>query len=362
MVWPTLKKADPFTSTITAMKIKFTSLFLLCALISQAQQKPMYTQYILNNYIINPALSGIENYTDVKLSNRNQWTGIDGAPVTTYLSLHGPIGKSDYRTTSTSYDVPGENPRGRSFVSEYTAPAPHHGYGLIVMNDKAGYINRFTASLSYAYHKPVSVRSTLAVGFQAGITSVKLDRSKIDWATLDPNDPAIGYDNGELKKLKPELGVGLWLYSAEYFAGASVLNIVPGKAKFGSKDSSTYGSTFKPQMLGTAGYRFFLSDDLTLLPSGMVQFISPYPVQFHANAKLQYQDKAWIGASYRFGDDFGGYAGMAGFHIGNFLSVGYSYDVASGSRLRTYSKNTHEFVIGFILGNKYGDSCPRAAW
>ena len=77
-----------------------------------AQQKPVYTQYILNNYIINPAITGIENYTDVKISYRNQWTGIDGAPVTTYLSIQKPVRKKDYRTSATSFDVPGENPRG----------------------------------------------------------------------------------------------------------------------------------------------------------------------------------------------------------------------------------------------------------
>ena len=32
------------------------------------QAKPYYTQYILNNYILNPGVTGIENYTDVKLS------------------------------------------------------------------------------------------------------------------------------------------------------------------------------------------------------------------------------------------------------------------------------------------------------
>ena len=342
------------------MRPFFTGILGLCMVAVQAQQKPMYTQYILNNFIINPALSGIENYTDLKLSNRNQWTGIDGAPVTTYLSLHGPIGKSDYRTSVTSYDVPGENPRGRSFVEEYTAPAPHHGYGVTIMNDKAGYINRFSAYLSYAYHKPISLRSTLALGFQGGITSVNLDRSKIDWATLDPNDPAVGFSNGELKKMKPEVGLGLWLYSAEYFMGASVLNIVPGKAQF-VKDNK-YGDSYKPQILLTAGYRFFLSDDLTVLPSAMVQFISPYPVQIHANAKLQYQDKAWIGAGYRISDDFGGLSAMAGVHVGNLFTLGYSYDMATTSRLKTYAGNTHEIMIGFILGNRYGDSCPRAAW
>ena len=58
-----------------------------------AQQKPHYTQYVLNNYILNPALSGIENYTDIKISHRHQWAGLTDAPVTTYLSIQGPLGK-----------------------------------------------------------------------------------------------------------------------------------------------------------------------------------------------------------------------------------------------------------------------------
>ena len=58
-----------------------------------AQQRPQYTQYVLNNYIINPALSGIENYTDVKISSRDQWVGLNGAPRTMYLTVHSPIGK-----------------------------------------------------------------------------------------------------------------------------------------------------------------------------------------------------------------------------------------------------------------------------
>ena len=61
-----------------------------------AQQKPHYTQYILNQYIVNPALTGIENYIDVKLSHRHQWVGIQDAPVTSYLSVHGPIGKKRF--------------------------------------------------------------------------------------------------------------------------------------------------------------------------------------------------------------------------------------------------------------------------
>src|SRR5204863_3864683 len=90
----------------------------VCAAV--AQQRPFYTQYILNNYILNPALSGIENYTDIKLSVRDQWIGLKGAPRTSYFSIQSPIGKGDYRTSSTSFQVPGDNPRGHYYWENYT--------------------------------------------------------------------------------------------------------------------------------------------------------------------------------------------------------------------------------------------------
>ncbi|WP_026260070.1 PorP/SprF family type IX secretion system membrane protein [Segetibacter koreensis] len=342
------------------MKLIFVMLMMSGVMHAFAQQKPYFTQYILNNYILNPAITGIENYTDVKLSYRNQWTGINGAPVTMYVSAHGPIGKKDYRTTATSFQVPGENPRGKAYWESYTAPEAHHGAGLILMNDKTGYISRFSAYATLAYHKGLTPKTSLSAGFLAGMTQVSLDRSKIEWATLDPNDPAIGYTSTELKKIKPEVGAGLWLYSSDYFAGVSVLNIIPGKAKF--KANSNYGSYYEPQFLATAGYRFFLSDDISALPSVMLQFIKPFPVQTHVNIKLQFQDKVWIGASGRVSDELGGFAAMAGIFVSNTFNIAYSYDASTTSRLKLYTKNTHELIIGFPINNKYGDTCPKNIW
>ena len=332
----------------------------LSALAAFAQAKPSYTQYVLNNYILNPGVTGIENYTDIKLSYRNQWTGITGSPVTSYFTLHTPIGKSDLRTSATSFQVPGENPRGKQYWEEYTAPAPHHGVGVMIMNDKAGYINRWSLGASYAYHKPLGVKTTLSAGFTAGISSINLDRSKINWASLDPNDPAVGYANGELKKIKPEVGAGLWLYSADYFAGISVLNIVPGKVKFQSNNE--HASYYEPNYFLTAGYRFLLGDDFNLIPSVMLQYWQPQLLGVHANAKLQYQDKVWMGGSYRYGDLISGYSAMAGLNVGNTFNLSYAYEISTTNRMRAYTGNTHEIMVGFIIGNKYGDTCPRNVW
>ncbi len=343
--------------------MKKISLILVGAcfsLMALGQAKPSYTQYILNNYILNPALTGIENYTDVKFSNRHQWTGIDGAPVTSYATIHAPIGKQDLRTSATSFAVPGDNPRGPEYWKQYTASAPHHGIGLTVLNDKAGYINRWSIGANYAYHQPLGYRTTLAAGISLGISSVNIDRNKIVWANLDPNDPAIGYSSGELKKIKPEIGAGLWIYSARYFVGLSVLNIIPGKASFVKSDK--YGTFYTPNYFFTAGYRMALGDQVSLLPSLMIQYWQPQLTGAHFNLKLQMEDKVWVGGSYRLSDLISGYAAFAGVNISNTVNITYSYEVATTSRLRAYTGNTHEIMIGFLLGNKYEDTCPRNIW
>ncbi len=325
-----------------------------------AQSKPVYTQYVLNNFVLNPALAGIENYTDVKLSHRAQWVGIKGAPTTTYFSLHAPIGKTDYNTTATSFEMPGNNPRGEQYWQNYTAPNVHQGLGITAINEQAGFLNRWSVQAAYAYHQPLGVATTLALGFSAGVSSVSIDQTKIDFADLDPNDPAIGYTSGELKKVKPEIGVGLWLYSANYFAGLSILNIVPGKTRFVADNK--YGTYASPNYFLTAGYRIALTDQISALPSVMVQYWQPQLYGVHTNVKLQYLDQFWVGGSYRFADVTGGYSAMAGFNLSHTFNISYAYENATNASVRSYTGNTHELVLGFLLGNHYGDNCPRNVW
>lgn len=327
---------------------------------SSAQAKPSYTQYILNNFVLNPAVAGIENYTDIRFSYRNQWTGINGAPKTTYLTLHAPLGKQDDGGSPTSFERKGVNPRGPGYWSQYSAPPAHHGVGMVMINDKAGYINRWSIYGCYAYHRPLGPKTTLSAGFSGGLSSVNLDRSQINFGNLDPNDPAIGYANNELNKVRPELGAGLWLYSSRYFLGLSVLNVIPAKNRFVNNEK--YGVFYTPNFFMTAGYRFNLGESFNVIPSLMYQYWEPQLSGLHLNLKCQYNDLLWAGAGYRISDLISGYTAMVGMNISNTLNVGYAYEMSSTSRLRNYTGNTHEILIGVILGNRYGDSCPKNVW
>ncbi len=325
---------------------------------AHAQQKPYYTQYILNNYIINPAFAGIENYSDVKFSYRNQWQDLDGAPVTTYLTFHKPFGKTDSRSTPTSMQSAADNPY-LNYGDDFSTPSAHHGVGLTFISDKTGYVSRNTFGLTYAYHKPVSQQLILSAGLTAGFTNVSLDRTKIVWGSLDPNDPAIGYNTGDLRKLMPELGVGIVLYDSSFFLSASALNIVPGKLRFVKND--IYGDFFKPHIFLQTGYKFYLNNSLSLIPSVSVQFINPLPMFVHLNAKLNYENLFWVGAGYRLKDELSGLAVMTGINLGRSINLSYSYNSTVNGRLKTYVGNTHEVVVGITIGKK-PESCPTNVW
>jgi type IX secretion system PorP/SprF family membrane protein len=324
------------------------------AAVVYGQQRPHYTQYILNNYILNPALSGIENYTDVKMSARDQWVGLNGAPRTMYLSIHAPIGKKDLKTSATSFSIPGENPRGYAYWENYEASAPHHGIGFSMVNDKTGLYNRFSANVSYAYHIGLSPTTNLSAGFAGGIMKISRDGSKSTYNNGDPTDPAEG-SVADIYRIRPDLSAGLWLYSASYFAGVSAQQIIPQKVSF---VDDTLGFKLVPHLFATAGYRFLLSEDVNAIPSFMVKYISPLEPQVDVNLKVQYRDLLWIGGSYRFKY---GYAAMVGLNVSNTFNIGYAYDFTT-TQLNTASHGTHEMVIGFLIGNHYGDTCPRNVW
>ena len=113
-----------------------------------------------------------------------------------------------------------------------------------------------------------------------------------------------------------------------------------------------------PHLFLTAGYRVLIGEDVNMIPSVMFKYVqgsSKNNFQPELNLKVQYQDLLWLGGSYRYQD---GYAAMAGINIGNSFNVGYAYDITT-TALNTVSRGTHEIMVGFLLGNKYSEKCPR---
>jgi type IX secretion system PorP/SprF family membrane protein len=336
----------------------FCFLMLGCAC---AQQQPYYTQYILNNFILNPALAGIENYWDCKVSYRNQWVGLDGAPTTLYLTIHTPLGNKEYdhETPTTVPDLQAKNLGAKQFLMEYTAPPVHSGVGFTILNDKTGPLSRIAAYGSYAYHVPVGVKTTLSFGLSLGVQEVNVDVNAVNFGQANPIDPA-ALGSGYLNKLEPDVNAGLWLSNKSYFLGLSAQQIVPVPINSSDGTRTSNGVTLLkgkliPHTFLTAGYKILASDDINILPSVMIRYVQPLPIGFDVNAKIQYQDLLWLGFSYRYRQ---GYAAMLGVTISSTVNLGYSYDYTT-TQLNTVSSGTHEIVLGFLWRRKNNDSYSK---
>jgi len=318
---------------------------------AMAQQLPQFTQYVFNNYLLNPAVTGIESYTDLKMGHRNQWSGLDGAPVTSYLSVNTPLGRNFIEGDATGFSAQnGVNPSSRLYTQNYQAAEPHHGVGAMILTDKAGPITQTNVAATYAYHLGLTSRMNLSVGVMGGFNRITLNTQDI--TLTDPNDPAItnGANNSQWK---PDIGAGVWLYSSNYFVGLSARQLLPQNYYFGT--SRTTGSPTVPHFYLTAGIKLFMTDEITFMPSVLVKRTSPVPLTYDINGKFNFNDKFWLGGSYRHKDAA---AVLAGFNLSSLINVGYSYDITT-SALNTVSRGTHEIVIGLMLNNGFKLTAPQ---
>lgn len=328
-------------------------LFLLIAIYAKAQQRPQYTQYIFNNYLLNPALSGMENYVDVKLGYRKQWTGIEDAPQTSFLSAHWKLGDDYLWKNPLSLPEQGDDPMSRNYMQNYTASPSHHGVGVIAVIDDVGPLSRLDASLTYAYHLQMSGRLNFSVGVAGGLSRIGLDVNKLDFEIK--NDPSV--QNAIISQIRPDLGLGVWLYGARFFAGASVQQVLPQKLKFTSDPKYNTGRDV-PHFFFTTGYKLFVDDEISATPSVMFKKVGPTPVSFDANLKIAFKDRLWVGGSYRKNDSV---SALAGINVSKLINLTYAYDFVT-SELNLVTNGSHEIVLGIQLNNIYEVMSTTKMW
>lgn len=334
-------------------KILLSALVYFVTLVAVvAQQRPQYTQYVLNNYLTNPAVGGIESYADLRTGYRAQWVGLEGAPRSFYASVHGSIGNSGgggspKETKASRY--------GFSRRSSYKRAVPHHGFGALAQIDEAGLLKTSTFNISYAYHQPLNKYLTLASGIATGVTqfTVKTQEAVI----FDPSDPYLNstFENAT----KADLTIGFWLYSPDFFVGVSGAQLLRN-----GNDFEKAGAVKDPHMrqqphfFATAGLRFQPSKYIAVVPSVMVKATESATPAVDVNARVLYAQRIWGGASYRHQEAV---ALMAGVNVSHLLDVSYSYDMST-TALNEVSAGSHEVVLGIKLNNRRKVICPTWIW
>jgi type IX secretion system PorP/SprF family membrane protein len=309
-------------------------LLLLATVPALAQQQAQYSQYMNNNYILNPGATGVEDYIDVKLSYRTQWTGLEGAPKTYYASISSSLGK--WRTT----DKRSMRDRRR----------PFHALGAIVYNDVTGPTSRLGAYGSYAYNVVLTRDIRAALGVSAGMQQFSVDGQQLQF--FDPTTRGISAASRVF-----DASAGLWVYSPNFYVGVSGAQLLGNRLNFsynpGQVDAGAPGNALRRHYFATAGVRVPLSPEWSLVPSVLVKAVNPAPLSVDINAKIKYQDLLWAGVSWR---AFDSVVALVGLSYEQF-TLGYSYD-AGTSQLANFNGGSHEILLGLRLKKKAQVVCP----
>ncbi len=299
-------------------KIKISIIILLFAASSFGQQLPLYSNYMMNKFIINPAISGTQDYFMVATNNRYQWVGVTDAPRTHILSVNGP-----HRTKSV-------------------------GFGGAVFSDITGPTSRTGAYFAYAYHFKIKENAKLSLGLSGGILQYKVDGTQI--TLKDAGDFSLM--NSVQSAISPDFGFGAYFYTEKFYVGLSVPQFIQNRLNFFETSAQSL-SRLTGHYYINAGNKFKLANDWEVEPSILLKWGPPSIPQLDLGAKVTYQDYLWAGIALRTQDAF---CTMLGYRTKNdklLFAYGYEQPI---TRIRKYSYGTHEIMIAARFANiKSGD-------
>jgi len=284
-----------------------TVLLVLSASGVKAQQEPQYTQYMFNTVSVNPAYAGTRNAMNILLLSRLQWTGMTGAPRTYDFTIHTPLN---------SYQM---------------------GLGLSVVSDTYGPVNNYYINVNYAYRVSLNEKLVLSMGIKGGIYNYDVNLSKLNVGESD-----VAFNTDVQQRLQPNAGVGLYLYSDDFYVGASVPKLINTELSKERVAASSLGE-LKQHFFVMGGYVFDVNKDFKFKPSMLTKVVQGAPPSIDVTAQGLIKDTYWIGASYRIGDAV---ALIANLRLNSQLMVGYSYDITT-SDLNSYGGGSHEIIVSY---------------
>jgi type IX secretion system PorP/SprF family membrane protein len=284
---------------------------------------PLYSQYLQNGFLINPAYAGTRGALSAFISYRRQWMGINGSPQLQSISLHTPL-KND-----------------------------KVGLGLMAQFMSYGYTKSSSIYASYAYHIKLK-NGKVSFGLKGGF-----DRSDTDFAEIrltKPGDPV--FASTDKPYLLPNISAGVYYFSERVFAGLSIPSFL-GYTRTSSGTAQAFHSFENYDIMITGGGLITLSSLLKFKPSFLLDYSlneGKKLTQLDINGNLIITDLIWVGGSWRTTEKVA--VGIIQLQINPQLMAGFSYDFPA-SRMKTYSNGSSEFILRYEFGYKVSASNPR---
>lgn len=284
--------------------------FLSISNIINAQQLPLYSQYLMNDLFINPAIAGSKDYSPLVLGIHKQWVGIEGSPATQTLSFHTML------------------------------PNKHMGLGGILFNDSFGVEGKTGIHAIYSYHFNINKYNILSLGLSAIAMQYRVDLRNLTLPEPIP-DPAI--TNQLEKAIVPDANFGIYFYGKNYYASFSIAHLFQAPLRI---NKNTKENLMVRHYFLMGGYRFTFPNDIwEIEPSIMFKMTERTRPQIDINAKLYYDKNFWFGFSFRPKDAF---IANIGFKYRQYY-ISYAYDFTI-SPLTRHTYGSQEIIFGMNIG------------
>ena len=293
---------------------RFTILFLFLVLTARvfAQQDPMYTQYVFNGLLINPAYAGSREVLSATALYRNQWVNIPGAPKTGAFSLDSPVKNQKV------------------------------GLGLNLIFDKIGVTHHSDISGIYSYKVYFTDQNVLSFGLQAGIGFYNSTNTEVKYTDDNHIDPAFQED---YHRVLPNFSFGTYFHSERLYMGLSVMDIL-GKTienRLYPNMANDLNINVVSHLFINTGDIFDLSRDIKFQPSVLIKYVGGAPIEGDFNGVFSIYDLLVFGVSYRSSAslDF-----LMQVKVSKQLSMGYSYEYST-NELSNFTSGSHEIVLRY---------------
>jgi type IX secretion system PorP/SprF family membrane protein len=326
-------------------KFVYLILFVCLGQTSFAQQLPLYSQYLYNKFLINPAHAGSDGFTSFNLTAREQWVGYSGSPRTYSFSFQTRFLKKGYSLRQNIFDQTTYRPKTSGKI----------GMGGYVFSDSHGLIMRTGFQGTYSYHFWVQDYTQLSFGL--ALTGyhfiIRANESKFE----DPNEPWLN-DNLRRGIFVPDADFGIYLLNPNFDVGFSAQQLFGAIAKLGEQAYTSYNMDRHYYLFGS--YSFTQGANSELRPSVLLKMSEQLKPQADLGLTYVYDQSVWTGVSYRTGGAIVTNIGLRYITSRIYqtsLFFGYSFDFTL-NEIQRATYGTHELTVAL----KFGDSSRKFRW
>jgi len=272
---------------------------------SWGQQDPLYSQYLFNPFMLNPAYAGYSKDLTAQAAYRLQWAGFDGSPVT--MNASGHVALLDNRM----------------------------GLGLMILRDNIGVDNTLTMQASYAYHLLLKDNMRISFGLNGGVVNY---RSDYDELIVDETDPKF---QNNINIMKPTVGAGMIFSTDHLFIGFSV----PKMLKASTTVEGAQLNLYNQHAYAYVSYLFNITTRLKLKPFVLSRAVQGASFNFDLGATLTADDAYTLGFFTR---SLTTYGLLAKINLGDVLRFAYVFELPTNQSVGI-NYTSHEITLGIRM-------------